>query len=438
MTGISDMATFDLKWIAPEDGKPKYSIVLQSSAGPCPLLALANVLSLRRDIRLPCNATGILPARLLSCIASLPSSSDANTLDTLPLLASSVAVDPKFCGTTDFAPSDELKVFESFGIRVVHGALPDPQDERVYDAISPCSFNQVCDFLVAAAVANAEEPAERSRPSNSGSIDADVIADLRRRNTPSTSDSQLISASEPGPSALPVDDDDDDFDDDMLRSIKTSAFVLAPHLHSSTAVDVTAASAPEQPAADTRGPPTRSAPLEGSQVFENAFFVQEFLSSFPGMMSYYGLTQLYETVQSGELCVFFFNNHFSVLTKHEDFLYTLVTDAGYKNEPNVVWEQLTDLDGDSSFYDSRFERAVIVNNSTSTSAATVSGKGSGMRARPEAGKLSGTPAVMGREIDGNEAKVVRTRKPSSAGTVTKTAKAKAKAKSKSKSGCIIQ
>lgn len=43
-----------------------------------------------------------------------------------------------------------------------------------------------------------------------------------------------------------------------------------------------------------------------------------------------------------ELCVFFRNNHFNTLYKHNGELYILVTDQGYAQEA-IVWEKLNQV-----------------------------------------------------------------------------------------------
>ena len=61
--------------------------------------------------------------------------------------------------------------------------------------------------------------------------------------------------------------------------------------------------------------------------------------------------QLHEGLRTRQLAVFFRNNHFNCLFKHGDGrLYLLVTDQGYLRERNVVWERLSGIDGDSTFY----------------------------------------------------------------------------------------
>ena len=75
-------------------------------------------------------------------------------------------------------------------------------------------------------------------------------------------------------------------------------------------------------------------------------------------LSYHGLTRLHERLRANQLAVFFRNNHFNTLFKHEDgALYLLVTDLGYLREGAVVWERLSGIDGDTAFYKVRLPRS---------------------------------------------------------------------------------
>jgi hypothetical protein len=69
--------------------------------------------------------------------------------------------------------------------------------------------------------------------------------------------------------------------------------------------------------------------------------VEEFLNNTSHQLTTYGLSQLHQSLEEDELAIFFRNNHFSTLTKHNDFLYNLVTDIGYERERNVVWDLLS-------------------------------------------------------------------------------------------------
>jgi hypothetical protein len=54
-----------------------------------------------------------------------------------------------------------------------------------------------------------------------------------------------------------------------------------------------------------------------------------------------------EGLKEHQLAVLFRNNHFNALFKQEGALYMLVTDQGYLHEPDVVWERLDAVDGNT-------------------------------------------------------------------------------------------
>ena len=83
--------------------------------------------------------------------------------------------------------------------------------------------------------------------------------------------------------------------------------------------------------------------------------VQDFLNHTGHQLTVYGLERMYDHVKEGELCAFFRNNHYCTLTKHEGILYTLVTDYGYANSPDVIWEKLDVIDGDTEYVNSLFK-----------------------------------------------------------------------------------
>jgi hypothetical protein len=98
---------------------------------------------------------------------------------------------------------------------------------------------------------------------------------------------------------------------------------------------------------------------------------QTFVDSTCSRMTYQGLFTLVSlnlppppsaNPEQPQLFALFRNAHLSVLYKHPaSTLYTLTTDEVFLREPNVVWEQLEDVDqGGAVFVDARFERSVAV------------------------------------------------------------------------------
>jgi hypothetical protein len=68
------------------------------------------------------------------------------------------------------------------------------------------------------------------------------------------------------------------------------------------------------------------------------------------------LEQLHKNIDDDALHVFFRNNHFATLTKHNGVLYLLVTDLGYANTPEIIWEKLDSIDGNTEYVNEFFER----------------------------------------------------------------------------------
>lgn len=64
-------------------------------------------------------------------------------------------------------------------------------------------------------------------------------------------------------------------------------------------------------------------------------------------LSTFGLDQLKTQLGPGSVSILFRNDHFSTLYKHPQShkLYTLVTDAGYANHAEIIWECLEDVSG---------------------------------------------------------------------------------------------
>ncbi|KAL4929797.1 MINDY family deubiquitinase [Aspergillus undulatus] len=90
-------------------------------------------------------------------------------------------------------------------------------------------------------------------------------------------------------------------------------------------------------------------------------------------LSAFGLEQLTKNSQPGTFSILFRNDHFSTLYKHPQLqqLFTLVTDAGYSNHAEVVWESLVDVNGSNAgFYAGDFR---LVSHNTPQPASDPSG-----------------------------------------------------------------
>ncbi|KAF3931791.1 hypothetical protein ABW19_dt0206661 [Dactylella cylindrospora] len=91
---------------------------------------------------------------------------------------------------------------------------------------------------------------------------------------------------------------------------------------------------------------------EDSEIAAKGHEIQEFLNSASTQITSYGLNVLQRKLQPGSWSIFFRNDHFSVLYKHarNGELYTLVTDGGYASYEEIVWESLVDASGRGGAY----------------------------------------------------------------------------------------
>lgn len=160
-------------------------IVLQDDfAGPCPLLAVVNVLALqgRLSVRAPrptqqsrgpgrtttaSRITGAeLSELLLGCLMEEASrmverSEDANVAESvscfeeasewIPKLEQGINVNLGFKGAMDFSAfCPGLAPFRAFGVSLRHGWLPDPGDEKLSELVVGKSYDDLCDLVAMA------------------------------------------------------------------------------------------------------------------------------------------------------------------------------------------------------------------------------------------------------------------------------------------------
>ncbi|KDP25542.1 hypothetical protein JCGZ_20698 [Jatropha curcas] len=94
--------------------------------------------------------------------------------------------------------------------------------------------------------------------------------------------------------------------------------------------------------------------------------IRTFLKNNANQLTFYGLFCLQDGLKERELCVFFRNNHFSTMFKYDGELYLLATDQGYLNQPDLVWEKLNEVNGDTLFMTGNFKEFKVENHSNET------------------------------------------------------------------------
>ncbi|XP_004452932.2 ubiquitin carboxyl-terminal hydrolase MINDY-2 [Dasypus novemcinctus] len=253
-------SVYHIKWIQwKEENTP---IITQNENGPCPLLAILNVLLLSWKVKLPPMMEIITAEQLMEYLGDYMLDAkpkeiseiqrlnyEQNMSDAMAILhklQTGLDVNVKFTGVRVFEYTPECIVFDLLDIPLYHGWLVDPQIDDIVKAVGNCSYNQLVEKII---------------------------------------------------------------------SCKQS---------------------------------------DSSELVSEGFVAEQFLNNTATQLTYHGLCELTSTVQEGELCVFFRNNHFSTMTKYKGQLYLLVTDQGFLTEEKVVWESLHNVDGDGNFCDSEF------------------------------------------------------------------------------------
>ncbi|XP_042223347.1 ubiquitin carboxyl-terminal hydrolase MINDY-1-like isoform X2 [Homarus americanus] len=139
-------------------------IITQNNNGPCPLLAIVNVMILKGQITLPADRSEITGGELVLVVGnalfdqprnSLPSEMrrhvEKNTEDAISILhklLTGLDVNVKFSGVRDFEFTGELCVFDLLGIMLYHGWVVDPSSEAAA-IIKDLSYNQLTNNIFA-------------------------------------------------------------------------------------------------------------------------------------------------------------------------------------------------------------------------------------------------------------------------------------------------
>lgn len=115
---------------------------------------------------------------------------------------------------------------------------------------------------------------------------------------------------------------------------------------------------------------------EEEQAMKDIHAIQRFIEiENATQLSTFGLDHLTETMRPGSFSILFRNDHFSTVYKHPQRpqLFTLVTDAGYSNHAEIVWECLVDVNGfNAQFFSGDFRPVGHAPSGTDPSGARTS------------------------------------------------------------------
>ncbi|KAG6615888.1 uncharacterized protein IUM83_11997 [Phytophthora cinnamomi] len=354
-------------------GKP-VSYVCQSANGPCPLLAIANVLLLRGQLALEgvVEPPGFVSARdlmrlvhrrLLDTNPPVSGASELQRLtqektlkdvgDLLPSMFVGLDVNVRFHNITDFEYTVACAAFDMLDIALVHGWLLDDQDDATMKVVGNKSYNELIERLVDyRGVLMTEEANEKAAMETEKRVDTESSSD-----TTPTEEEEVKPAAASLPSPLTTQTAGFQNLSIDINSAPASSTGAAGSPNSTTSM-TSPKKSPSQQTVRTmmkeRHISDADALDTATTLLEEGPVLEEFFNTTASQLTYYGLVKLHEGLRERQLCVFFRNNHFSTLFKFEGALYLLVTDAGYLDEPSVVWELLNEIDGDTEYLDAHF------------------------------------------------------------------------------------
>ncbi|KAJ8249171.1 hypothetical protein GJAV_G00231930 [Gymnothorax javanicus] len=153
---------YHIKWI--KWMKENTPIITQNENGPCPLLAIMNVLLLAWKVKMPPMMEIITAEQLMEYLgdyileAKPKEISEAQRLNyeqnmsdamaVLHKLQTGLDVNVKFTGVRVFEYTPECIVFDLLDIPLYHGWLVDPQMGDVVKAVGNCSYNQLVEKII--------------------------------------------------------------------------------------------------------------------------------------------------------------------------------------------------------------------------------------------------------------------------------------------------
>jgi len=368
-------------------------ILLQNINGPCPLLAAANALLLRGIIHLPARSitSGVASiddvVNMLAERALKQSGSDLvsdrtskkslehdssreyqidELLSLFPSLQFGMDVNPTLVSVTGVEYTKNLTAFDLMGVELVHGWLVDPNDKDTASIIGNKTYNELIEMVITSSEAHSSMEMLEALINESGArlevhknkiplgdTECDVVQDKEWINVVS-SEIDLVEKSD-----IKSSDDVEEKNGSLsekkdfeqrLRAKEAVAEFPPPSCNKTPATDFKT----QLKSLISELDELQKQYNKQSLRYRNSSIVESFLTETSHQLTFTGLTELHNYLQENRVCVFFRNNHFSTMTKFAGTLYLLVTDLGYANVSDVVWEKLDDVSGDTEYVNDLF------------------------------------------------------------------------------------
>jgi len=296
-------------------------------------------------------------------------------MEILPSLQYGMDINPKFMlGPEGYEYTKNLIAFDLMGVDLVHGWLLDPKDKTA-EIIGKKTYNELIEIVVKGKDVEDEiNKVQGTIQKNKESLDnfergksteeSEKIEQKNEKNK-ETLENNTENEEDEESDWVQVDEENEKLENSNVES-KTadgdkksveSNEDLEKNNEDSKAVDNDGKINHEEDALDTLRKEIvdlEQKCLELQDLATKGQVVNLFLSETGHQLTRYGLEKLHEHVQELGVCVFFRNNHFSTMTMFEGQLFLLVTDLGYANVDEVVWEKLDAIDGNTDYFNAFF------------------------------------------------------------------------------------
>ena len=337
-------------------GRKDVPIICQNENGPCPLLAIANVLLLRNAIALEgspdrpevstAELMSLLAARLLDVNDKSASDDEMvrqnqeqnlnDAVAVLPALATGLDVNVRFRHPLDFEFTAELAVFDLLDVTLCHAWVAGPEHAAARDAIGARSYNQLMERLVELATAEEADAEAETIPSGKHArvCDANERSERferrtrrtrrRRRGGRGAARGAGVVSGRRGYENRPVVADQPDVArgvaalGEVVAEVAAEASDEAGSLPrragaSSTPTETETETTRERRNRKRKRPPPRTTPASGS--------TRRVSGTSASQLTRAGLRDARDAVKERELAVFFRNNHFATVFKLDGALY---------------------------------------------------------------------------------------------------------------------
>ncbi|CCF60397.1 hypothetical protein KAFR_0K00420 [Kazachstania africana CBS 2517] len=102
-------------------------------------------------------------------------------------------------------------------------------------------------------------------------------------------------------------------------------------------------------------------PGKDTQTPDDVSLLTTFIDGSPTQLTEYGIKTIQNILKDNSFAVLFRNNHFATILKYKGILYVLVTDQGFKDCKEIVWQAMNSVDGSKDmFCTSTFEQTPLL------------------------------------------------------------------------------